>query len=88
MSNFSEYIDPSWEFGGDRPCDIDNTSYIHLPLTVSDSIVDFHDGNINMSELIEQFDKSGINYIYDELTGLVDIIEPMEPRDCPHFDMG
>lgn len=86
MSNFSEYIDPSWEFGGDRPCDTDNTtSHVYKEgVWVSE----FYDGNINLAELIETFNKSGINYIYDELTGLVDIIEPTEPRDCPHFDMG
>jgi len=87
MSNFSEYIDPSWEFGGDRPCDIDNTtSHVY---SVSESITEFYDGNINLAELIETFDKSGIIYSYDELTGLVDINNRLiEPRDCPHFDMG
>jgi hypothetical protein len=89
MGYFSEYISPAWEFGGDRSCDMDN---IVLPLHVSDAVCEFHAGNIDMPELIEQLDRLGVDYIYDDLTGLIDIItdesELVEPRDCPHFDMG
>jgi hypothetical protein len=72
MKTFSEYLKPSWEFGGDTGSD-ELTLQDRQDMQAINILNKYVDGKITLAEFSEKIEATGVHYTLCDITGLVEL---------------